>query len=204
VTRSGRSLCDFMMLTVVAVGLGVPAVAEEPHESLAGKFLVATEAMSDPRFTETVIYMVRHGEDGAMGLVINRPLARVSAGELLESFGLPQKDAVGEVTLHYGGPVEPSRAFVLHSSDYEAADSYRVSDGIALSTDPEMFEAIAAGNGPEQTLVALGYAGWAPGQLDSEIIADSWTVVPADRAMLFSPDPTGKWHRALNLDGFEI
>src|SRR5205085_101725 len=124
--------------------------------------------LRDPRFVRTVIYVLRHDADGAMGLVVNRPLADMPAAEMLARFGIPDDKVSGTVRVHYGGPVEPGRGFVLHTADHMAAGSQMVADGVAFTGSPEMLKLIARGAGPRRSLLVLGYAGWAPGQLEGE------------------------------------
>jgi putative transcriptional regulator len=176
------------------VGAG-RASGETP--SLAGQLLVALEDLRDPRFVRTVVYMLRHDADGAMGLVVNRPLADMPAAEMLARFGIPDEKVSGAIRVHYGGPVEPGRGFVLHTADHMAAGSQVVADGVAFTGSPEMLKLIARGAGPRRSLLALGYAGWAPGQLEGEIRRGSWATVPSDAALLFTDDPDRTWERAL-------
>jgi putative transcriptional regulator len=159
--------------------------------------LVATSELKDPRFVRTVIYMVHHDPGGAMGLVVNRPIGETSLAELLEGFGMEGNGAQGGIRLHYGGPVEPRRGFVLHTTDYTSASTRVVKDGIALTVGTEIFRALGAGSGPRLSLVALGYAGWAPGQLEGEIAAGAWVVVPADEGLVFDEHYEKKWDRAM-------
>ncbi len=165
--------------------------------SLQGQFLVATDELQDPRFVRTVVYVIHHGADGAMGLVVNRPLRTIPLARLLQDLGLDSQGVKGEVRLHYGGPVEPTRGFVLHTTDYTADGSQVVKDGIAVTTQPAILQAIGTGKGPRKSLFALGYAGWAPGQLESEIKAGAWAVVPADERLVFDEHSSTKWERAM-------
>ncbi len=163
----------------------------------AGQLLVATDEIRDPRFHHTVIYMVRHDATGAMGLVVNRPLAEAPLARLLELFGAGGQGVAGSVRVFYGGPVELSRAFVLHTADWTSPDTREVAGGIALTAHPAVLEAIGQGRGPRRSLFALGYAGWAPGQLEGEIERGAWISVPADEALVFDGDAEGKWQRAM-------
>lgn len=165
--------------------------------SLAGQLLVATEQMPDPRFARTVIYMVRHDATGALGLVVNRPVAEVPLAELLERSGLPGRDVAGTVRVHAGGPVEPTRVFVLHTTDFMGRESHTVGDGVAVTGHPEVLDAMARGQGPRRSLLVLGYAGWAPGQLEGEIERGGWISVRGDEALLFDDDHARKWERAM-------
>jgi putative transcriptional regulator len=170
----------------------------EQNSSLAGKLLVATTEMGDPRFVETVIYMVKDDDQGALGLVINRPLAKGPVADLLKSFDIEPNDSKGEIVIHYGGPVSQNQGFLLHSDDVLLESSIRIKDGIAMTADPKLLEAISHGKGPRRYLFMLGYAGWAPGQLESEVKADAWYIVTADQAFVFDRDAEKKWNRALD------
>ena len=184
------------LLTLASLVAGHAASDTTPL-ALAGQLLVALDDNRDPRFVETVIYMLRHDGDGAMGLVVNRPLAEVAAGELLARFGVRDTTAQGDIRVHYGGPVEPGRGVVLHTADRMLTDSQLVADGIAFTATAEMLKAIAAGKGPRRSLVLVGYAGWAPGQLEGELQRGVWATVPSDAAFLFEGDPERMWERAL-------
>jgi len=189
------------VLTVVSVLAGTtpgrPAELRARLRSLTGELLVATADMRDPRFAQTVIYMVRHDATGAQGLVVNRPLGEVPLARLLEQMHMDGVGATEMIRLHGGGPVERLRVFVLHTGDYTADGTIAVKDGIALSVEPDILAAIAGGKGPRRRLFVLGYAGWAPGQLEAEIEAGAWARAGADEAMLFDPDHDKKWERAL-------
>lgn len=173
-----------------------PFAAQEP-QYLTGQFLVATPEMGDPRFVETVIYMVEHDETGAMGLVINRPLLKGPISDLVKGLGIEDKTAKGEIVLHYGGPVETQKAFVLHSNDYAGKGTKRLGGGISVTGDVEIVRDIAQGKGPGRSIFAIGYAGWAPGQLEAEIKANGWFVIPADEKLIFDGDPATKWDRTM-------
>lgn len=194
-------------LALAAAGPGVlrsrAALPGEPA-SLAGRLLVATEDLRDPRFDHTVVYMVRHDPTGAMGLVVNRPLGQVPLARLLELFGRSDPDVAGEARVFYGGPVEGARAFVLHTTDWTSPATLVVAGGVALTAHPAVLEAIAHGRGPRRSLFALGYAGWAPGQLEGEIRRGSWISVPADEALVFDDDADAKWRRAMARRRFAI
>jgi putative transcriptional regulator len=178
---------------------GLPRVAAVADQSLAGQFLVATESLRDPRFARTVIYMVRHDATGAMGLVVNRPVRDMPLAPLLRKFGLDDRGVTGSVRAHYGGPVDIGQGFILHTAEYATQGTERVAGDIALTPQPGVLNAlsdIARGAGPRKSLFAVGYAGWAPGQLEGEIEQGSWITVPADEALLFDDDAARKWERA--------
>lgn len=175
----------------------------EAPDTLAGHLLVAMPQMADPRFARSVIYLCAHSSEGAMGLVVNRTLDSVTFPGLLEQLGI---DSAGEVDeqVHFGGPVESSRGFVLHSSDVVQEASLVITDEFALTATLDILRAIANGEGPKQHVLALGYAGWAPGQLDTEIQENGWLLVPADADIVFSRDNDNKWVRALAKIGVDV
>ena len=185
-------------LAVLIGAFLTPSDSRTAESYFAGQLLVATPDMRDPRFVETVIYMVKHSADGAMGIVINRPIAKGSIEELLKGVDVEPKGAKGEIVIHYGGPVSPEAGFILHSDDVLFESSTKVKDGIAMTTDAKLIEAISRGKGPRQSLLAVGYAGWAPGQLEDELKANAWFVVSGDKAFIFGKDADKKWRQAMD------
>jgi putative transcriptional regulator len=188
-----------LAVSLIVAGAGTGGAASPvPHSSsLQGRLLVATPDLTDPRFTETVIFMVHHDATGAMGLVINRPIGRISIRALLEQLGKNGNGVSGELLVHYGGPVDPTQGFVLHTSDSTTPESRAVGGGFALTSDAEILRAIGLGSGPRRSLFALGYAGWAPGQLEAEIKRGHWIDVQADAQIVFDENPDKKWERAM-------
>jgi putative transcriptional regulator len=173
----------------------------------AGEFLVASPGLTDPRFSRTVIYMIAHDAHGAMGLVVNRSYGEGPLSALLSGFGVEPTDRTADVTvsLHYGGPVEPGRGFVLHSADYQGPSTRTGAGGrIAVSTGTDVLTAVAGGTGPKQRLFILGYAGWSAGQLDGEIAAEDWLTAPADVGLLFADNPDTVWERAMHAAGWAL
>ncbi len=170
---------------------------------LVGQLLVAMPGMQDERFAKTVIYMCAHNAEGAMGLVVNRTLDALSFPDLLEQLDIDTSTAMESVDVHFGGPVETGRGFVLHSPDYLQEGTMVVADGVALTATVEILRAIASGNGPQRHLLALGYAGWGPGQLDSEIKANGWLNVGADDGLVFDTNLNTKWNRAMGKLGVD-
>ncbi|HLI12981.1 MAG TPA: YqgE/AlgH family protein [Alphaproteobacteria bacterium] len=164
---------------------------------LAGQLLIAMPTMQDPRFARTIVYMCAHTSDGAMGLVINRLMGQLTFPELLEQIGITATQPMQDMRVHFGGPVESGRGFVLHSADFQTDGTLIVEDGIALTASVDILKAIAEGRGPRQSLLALGYAGWGAGQLESEIQANGWLSVQADEALVFDGDLDTKWERAM-------
>lgn len=179
--------------------------------SLKGQLLVAMPLMSDRRFARSVIYMCAHSEDGAMGLIINHRADHISFPDLLERLGIVPRGAedgisndILERQVHVGGPVETGRGFVLHSSDYHSREStLPIDHDVSLTASVEILKAIASGEGPIHAMLALGYAGWSAGQLESEIQANGWLHCPADLALLFDDDLEGKYVRALAKIGVD-
>jgi putative transcriptional regulator len=178
---------------------------------LKGQLLVAMPAMSDKRFAKSVIYLCAHSNDGAMGLIINFRASHINFPDLLERLGIVPRGAedgisndILERQVHVGGPVETGRGFVLHTSDYYATDStLEIDKAISLTASIEILKAIAAGEGPDRSMLALGYAGWSAGQLESEIQANGWLNCPADLDLLFDPDLESKYARTLAKIGID-
>ncbi|HJO75458.1 MAG TPA: YqgE/AlgH family protein [Rhodospirillales bacterium] len=176
----------------------------QQHESyLAGQLLIAMPGMQDPRFEKTVIYMCAHNADGAMGLVVNRALESLSFPDMLEQLGIETAGCGGKIDIHFGGPVESGRGFVLHSRDYLKDATMVVDRDVALTATVDILKAIAGGDGPLQSMLALGYSGWGPGQLDSEIMGNGWLHVDADDDLIFGGDLDGKWDRAMSKIGID-
>jgi len=164
---------------------------------MTGRLLIAMPGMRDERFANTVIYMCAHTEEGAMGLVLNQRLDSLSFGELMEQLEIKEEDVPEDVPVHFGGPVEAGRGFVLHTADYRQDATLDVEDGIALTATVDILKSIARGYGPRQSMLALGYAGWGPGQLDDEIRANGWLQAPGDLELVFDTDLDTKWERAI-------
>ena len=154
--------------------------------------------MKDPRFFESVIYIVRHDREGAFGLVINRLLTTAPIEEVLTGFGVEEKGGKGEIAIHYGGPVSPRQGCVLHSDEIVRENSTRVNDGMAITSDPAIIRDISLGKGPRQFLLIIGYSGWAPGQLEQELQNKAWFSIPADKEIIFSKETDKKWQRAMD------
>lgn len=164
---------------------------------LTGQLLIAMPNMADPRFSKTVIYMCAHNEDGAMGLVINKPMPSLSFADLLDQLDIQVPEPAEETQVLLGGPVEGGRGFVLHTTDFVREGTMVVDPSVAMTATIDILKAIASGEGPRAHLLALGYAGWGPGQLDSEIQANGWLSAPADEQLLFDTDLSTKWERAI-------
>jgi len=171
---------------------------------LAGQLLIAMPQMQDPRFSRAVVYLCAHSAEGAMGLVVNRLFDGITFSELLKQLGIESTPTCDQIRVHLGGPVEGGRGFVLHSTDYLHESSMVVEQGVALSATVDVLRAIAGGEGPRNSLLALGYAGWSAGQLDAEIRENAWLNVPADDLLLFGRDLDHKWEKAMNKLGVDF
>ena len=178
---------------------------EGAMKSLTGQLLIAMPQMMDPRFARSVVYVCAHSEnEGAMGLVINKLFEAVTMDELFTHLKLDPGTEARSRPVHFGGPVEPGRGFVLHTTDYREDATLSVGDGIGVTATLDILRAIGKGEGPRRSLLALGYAGWAPGQLDAEMQANGWLSAPADADLVFDADFEGKWQRALGKLGIDL
>ena len=173
-------------------------------DGFAGQLLVAMPQMQDPRFAKTVIYLCAHTPEGAMGLVLNKLVDSITFPDLLEQLSIEPAISGEEIRVHFGGPVESGRGFVLHTADYQREGTLPINSGIALTATVDILRDMARGSGPRQTLLALGYAGWGPGQLDAEIQANGWLQVPADEHLVFGQDLEAKWELALAKLGIDF
>jgi putative transcriptional regulator len=177
---------------------------EHDIETLGGRLLIAMPGIGDPRFDRTVIYICSHSAEGSMGLVVNRPADGVSFRQLLEQLDIELGPAAPKMTVHFGGPVEMGRGFVLHSDDFHVEEStMRVDKGVSLTATLDVLRAMAVGRGPDKALIALGYSGWAPNQLEQELQRNGWLTCEADSEILFSDDDAAKWERALAKMGVD-
>ena len=171
---------------------------------LVGQLLVAMPGMPDTRFSKSVIYICAHSDEGAMGLVINQAMKEITFPDLLDQLDLKQTDPSAAISIQFGGPVEQGRGFVLHSPDYTHEGTLVVDGQVALTGTVDILQAIAEGHGPKECILALGYAGWGPGQLDSEILANGWLTVEADTDIVFNVDLEKKWATALAKLGIDL
>lgn len=180
-------------------------VSDREKQYVTGQLLIAMPGMSDSRFDRSVIYMCAHSPDGAMGLVVNRLVDHINFPDLLEQLDIDTTSPAQQIRVHFGGPVETGRGFVLHSADYVQETTLRISDSVGLTASVGVVKAIADGLGPPRhSLLALGYAGWGPGQLDEEIQSNVWLQAPADEAIIFDGDLASKWERAVASLGIDV
>lgn len=171
---------------------------------LEGQLLLAMPGMTDPRFDRSVVYICSYSEEGAMGLVINRHLTSLTFRELLEQLEIEAEEPIRDIPIHAGGPVETGRGFVLHTTDYIQESSLVVSEHIALTATVDILKAIAEGHGPRHHLLALGYAGWSPNQLDEEIQNNGWLTCSANEELVFQTEPESMWPKAMAMMGVDI
>ena len=179
---------------------------------LDGQILIAMPGMEDSRFARSVVFMCAHSDDGAMGIILNQLAPQMSFGELLiqlDIVGGPteveRNDSIRQMRVHHGGPVEPGRGFVLHSGDFFIQNAtLPIDEAFSLTTTLEILKAIADGRGPERAMFALGYSGWAPGQLESEIQANGWLNCAADPSLVFDPEIDTKYERAMKKLGIDV
>ena len=178
--------------------------AQNTKNGFVGQVLLAMPAMTDPRFERSVIYICAHNEGGAMGIVINKTLNSIDFRDLLEELDIPTDPTTRNITVHFGGPVENQRGFVLHSLDYEHAELLIVEGQVGLSATLDILRDLAQGSGPKHSILALGYAGWGPGQLEAEFQENAWLSVPANETLLFDVPNDDKWERAFNSIGVDL
>ncbi len=175
----------------------------DPDDSfLAGKILVATPSIGDPRFDRSVILMCDHSAEHAMGIVINKPVDGIQLPDLLSQLEIDGAETAPDVPVLLGGPVDRDRGFVIHTPDFSAPDStLPIGAGLSLTATKDVLEAIASPTPPRRSLVALGYAGWGAGQLESELTANAWLVTDAAADLIFGTPNSAKWERALDQLG---
>ncbi len=172
--------------------------------NLSGKLLIAMPGMGDPRFEHSVVFLCAHSDDGAMGLIVNKPASDLSFDDLQEQLGIKRSDRSQQIRVHFGGPVEHARGFVLHSADYGGEGAtLHVDNRFGMTATVDILQAIAAGEGPSSSLLALGYAGWGPGQLEEEILRNGWLTCDAAPDLVFSDRNDSKWSDALKTIGVD-
>jgi putative transcriptional regulator len=199
--RAQENHKTMMHVSVIALG---PCMPHLGRMDLAGKLLIAMPGMGDPRFAHTVILVCAHSPDGSMGLIVNRPAPDLSFAGLLDQIGIPKGKAGRDIRVLFGGPVGRGRGFVLHSPDYAGGQAtIHVEGGYGMTATLDVLEAIARGEGPATALLALGYSGWGPGQLEAEIQRNDWLTADAPSDLVFSSDDTGKWTAALRRMGID-
>ncbi|KPP86702.1 MAG: putative transcriptional regulator [Rhodobacteraceae bacterium HLUCCO07] len=178
--------------------------ADDLDMDLTGTLLIAMPGMGDPRFDKSVVFVCAHSDEGAMGLIVNKPTDDLRLSALVEQLELGDGGCARDLPVYFGGPVEHGRGFVLHSGDYTSPIStLRVNDDFALTATLDILEELAAGRGPMRAIMALGYAGWGPGQLESEILANGWLTAEAGADLVFDTADARKWSAALRTLGVD-
>ena len=171
--------------------------------NLTGQIIVSMPSLQDERFFKTVIYMCAHSDDGSMGIIINKKIDYDLYPDLLEQLGIDKPLNNKKLFIRYGGPVESGRGFVLHSDDIVRKETLNINKGVALTSTAEFFDDLSIGKGPKNSILALGYAGWGPGQLENEIIQNSWMTLSVDNTFLFDNEVSNKWSEAYKIIGID-
>jgi putative transcriptional regulator len=188
-----------VLLPATLLHAALPTPADpSARASLAGQLLVAAPSMRDPRFDHAVILMVQHNQAGALGIVINVPIEERPLADLLETLGEKDTTVTGKVQIFAGGPVQPDVGFVVHTADYHRAQTMDIDGRVAMTSSREILRDIGNGTGPGKSLVAFGYAGWGPGQLEGEIEQRSWFTAAGDLKLIFDEDRAKVWDTAFS------
>jgi putative transcriptional regulator len=194
--RLGATVAAILLPATLYAALPTPAEAPE-QQFLTGQLLIASPTMGDPRFLQTVILMVRHDRNGALGIIINRPIGDRPLARLLEALGENDPGVAGTVRIFAGGPVQPDIGFVLHSTDYHRSDTLDIDGHVAMTSSREILRDIGNQRGPNKSLIAFGYSGWAPGQLEGELAHGFWYTTPQDANLVFDDDRDDVWDHAM-------
>lgn len=179
---------------------------KDETQNLTGKVLIAMPGMADPRFQRSVVLICAHSEEGAMGLVLNHPLPEIKFTELLEQLGIDVEDTARHIEVRFGGPVEPARGFVLHSVPEHGDDPegrLRIGSALAMTSTRDILEDLARGQGPQDAVLALGYAGWGPGQIEAEMLQNGWLTGDGVEELIFGAAHEEKWQLALRAQGID-
>ena len=171
--------------------------------NLTGQIIVSMPSLEDERFYKTVIYICAHSSEGSMGIIINKKIDYDLYPDLLQQLGIDKPLNNKKLFIRYGGPVESGRGFVLHSDDMVRKETLNIDKGVALTSTAEFFDDLSKGKGPKNCILALGYAGWQPGQLESEIMRNSWMSLSVDNSFLFDDEVSRKWSQAYKLIGID-
>ena len=168
---------------------------------LSGKFLVASPSMTDPRFYKSVIYMITHKNEGAMGIVINQPIVKTKINNIINNEELQDSSSIDNIPITYGGPVDTKKGFILHTSEFKDETTIKVDAEISLTSNINILKSIVKGQGPKKSLFALGYAGWFAGQLEKELTNDGWLIAPGNSSLIFECKTERKWSQAIKSIG---
>ncbi len=195
-----RLLLTVLVFLLIPGSLGAaptPPDAAPAQDSLAGQLLVAAPDMGDPRFDHAVILIVHHDRGGAFGIIVNRPIEEQKLSDILADLGQDNTGVAGSIEIYAGGPVEPRQGFVLHSADYKRPETFPIDGRIAVTSSPSVLRDIAEHRGPQKFILAFGYAGWGPAQLEAELAQQAWFTAPYDPKLLFDADRATLWRDAL-------
>ena len=177
-------------------------IGKKNYNSLAGKFLIASPGISDPRFARCLIYMISDNEEGSMGIIVNKPAKNMNISNIFENLSEKNLKFLNKPTIFYGGPVELDKGFILHSDDYNSKEEKKLlKNGLMLSSNLEILKDIAIGKGPSKSILAIGYSGWYKRQLDGELKKNTWFEADLDPEILFLADTKKKWEKALHKVG---
>lgn len=182
----------------------IDAMTQNKAGSLAGHLLVATPTIQGSCFARSVVYLCAHNEAGAMGIIVNYSVDGIRLGDILTQLDIHKDAEARDLPVHFGGPVESNRGFVVHDADYPTEECLIARDGIAVSANVSILQELARGKGPARGMLVLGYAGWAPGQLESEIETGSWIVAPATKQIMFDTASDLKWNVAIASMGIDL
>ena len=199
-----RLLSRTALSGLLAMLLGTAAPEAPQSGSLAGQLLVAAPTIGDPRFYHTVILLLREDKNGALGIIINRPVGERSIESLLKATGASGVGVEGKLRVFAGGPVEPQLGFVIHTADYRRPETLAVDGRVAMTASPQILQDIGHHHGPRQSLFAFGYAGWGPGQLAAEMARRDWFTTPEEPHLVFDDDRAGLWNEAMALRTREL
>jgi putative transcriptional regulator len=198
----GLVTCSYPILPGAQSSTGSESSAQD---ELQGKFLVAQPQVNDPRFAKSIILLIDHsGSTGSMGLVINKVMGKLNSAEILENLELEPLERQEELPIFFGGPVELNHGFILHTSETLVETSRSVGENLAFSADAETVRLLISGKGPQRYLIAFGYAGWAPGQLETELERGDWSVMPADLDIVFTENPEDSWDLLMKDQVFRL
>jgi putative transcriptional regulator len=187
-----------LLLPAALVQAALPKHSLTPEPgTLTGRVLIASPDIGDPRFARTVILLIRHGKDGAFGIALNRPVGQLPLASLLDGSGEKEPSKTGKVRIFAGGPVEQQMGFVVHSTDYQRAETIAINGELAATTSTDILRDMARGKGPRKALLAFGYSGWGPGQLEAEVARHDWLIATADAALVFDAPRERVWDEAM-------
>jgi putative transcriptional regulator len=201
-----QNLCRALLLLSLLVlpGTAPPNADLKSTDPLVGQLLVATPDIGDPRFAHAVILIVQHSREGALGIMINRPTGEQPIAELLKTVGQVDRGVSGTVQVFIGGPVEPWLGFIVHSAEYHREQTINIDGKVAMTSSPEVLRDIGHNAGPRKSLVAFGYTGWGPGQLEDELAQHGWFTIPEDPKLVFDEDRSKVWDDARARQTFPL